>query len=155
MELCLAQWYCKWKSNAIYWNFIQIFAIRNSKEVQDMMLRLLPRLLILGILLLRNRVCCTVDGKTENQDATTQQLPVDLHLSAIDLPVELSSNCVCDRLSTSCFNRANASSCGARIFYLIVVHNNRTLDDALFLFCLLYTSPSPRDRQKSRMPSSA
>ena len=26
---------------------------------------------------------------------------------------------------------------------------------ALFLTCLLYTSPSPRDRQKSRMPSSA
>ena len=24
-----------------------------------------------------------------------------------------------------------------------------------FLDCLLYTSPSPRDRQKSRMPSSA
>ena len=24
-----------------------------------------------------------------------------------------------------------------------------------FHFCLLYTSPSPRDRQKSRMPSSA
>ena len=26
---------------------------------------------------------------------------------------------------------------------------------ALVLICLLYTSPSPRDRQKSRMPSSA
>ena len=26
---------------------------------------------------------------------------------------------------------------------------------AMFLGCLLYTSPSPRDRQKSRMPSSA
>ena len=25
----------------------------------------------------------------------------------------------------------------------------------LFMGCLLYTSPSPRDRQKSRMPSSA
>ena len=25
----------------------------------------------------------------------------------------------------------------------------------ILLFCLLYTSPSPRDRQKSRMPSSA
>ena len=25
----------------------------------------------------------------------------------------------------------------------------------LVWFCLLYTSPSPRDRQKSRMPSSA
>ena len=24
-----------------------------------------------------------------------------------------------------------------------------------YYFCLLYTSPSPRDRQKSRMPSSA
>ena len=33
-----------------------------------------------------------------------------------------------------------------------------TLSKALDLgvdFCLLYTSPSPRDRQKSRMPSSA
>ena len=27
--------------------------------------------------------------------------------------------------------------------------------DARLLHCLLYTSPSPRDRQKSRMPSSA
>ena len=25
----------------------------------------------------------------------------------------------------------------------------------VLVFCLLYTSPSPRDRQKSRMPSSA
>ena len=24
-----------------------------------------------------------------------------------------------------------------------------------YIYCLLYTSPSPRDRQKSRMPSSA
>ena len=28
-------------------------------------------------------------------------------------------------------------------------------DDELSCICLLYTSPSPRDRQKSRMPSSA
>ena len=28
-------------------------------------------------------------------------------------------------------------------------------DDARYWDCLLYTSPSPRDRQKSRMPSSA
>ena len=27
--------------------------------------------------------------------------------------------------------------------------------DGLSTYCLLYTSPSPRDRQKSRMPSSA
>ena len=33
----------------------------------------------------------------------------------------------------------------------------KTLDDKwlLYISCLLYTSPSPRDRQKSRMPSSA
>ena len=29
------------------------------------------------------------------------------------------------------------------------------LEEGQDLFCLLYTSPSPRDRQKSRMPSSA
>ena len=28
-------------------------------------------------------------------------------------------------------------------------------DQYLHMVCLLYTSPSPRDRQKSRMPSSA
>ena len=28
-------------------------------------------------------------------------------------------------------------------------------DDDQSIYCLLYTSPSPRDRQKSRMPSSA
>ena len=31
----------------------------------------------------------------------------------------------------------------------------QTSNVRLFTFCLLYTSPSPRDRQKSRMPSSA
>ena len=31
----------------------------------------------------------------------------------------------------------------------------RTREEALAYLCLLYTSPSPRDRQKSRMPSSA
>ena len=32
---------------------------------------------------------------------------------------------------------------------------NIYLASRLFVGCLLYTSPSPRDRQKSRMPSSA
>ena len=30
-----------------------------------------------------------------------------------------------------------------------------SMGDTMVLVCLLYTSPSPRDRQKSRMPSSA
>ena len=28
-------------------------------------------------------------------------------------------------------------------------------DEAVFVACLLYTSPSPRDKRQSRMPSSA
>ena len=33
--------------------------------------------------------------------------------------------------------------------------HEKSADTALFNFCLLYTSPSPRDRTRSRMPSSA
>ena len=41
--------------------------------------------------------------------------------------------------------------------WFIVIASNLTMGVAWhrFLACLLYTSPSPRDRQKSRMPSSA
>ena len=35
-----------------------------------------------------------------------------------------------------------------------LIHEDNSLDE-VGLICLLYTSPSPRDRQKSRMPSSA
>ena len=34
-------------------------------------------------------------------------------------------------------------------------HGEADFRDGEFRVCLLYTSPSPRDRQKSRMPSSA
>ena len=42
--------------------------------------------------------------------------------------------------------------------YMRVVRNTllrRVVEGTQFECCLLYTSPSPRDRQKSRMPSSA
>ena len=35
------------------------------------------------------------------------------------------------------------------------VRQGKVIDLELADICLLYTSPSPRDRQKSRMPSSA
>ena len=43
------------------------------------------------------------------------------------------------------------------IDYLMVKYKNlvRKKAKALFLICLLYTSPNPRDRTRSRMPSSA
>ena len=34
-------------------------------------------------------------------------------------------------------------------------HRGKEQDESFDCTCLLYTSPSPRDRQKSRMPSSA
>ena len=41
------------------------------------------------------------------------------------------------------------------IGYHWVIRRDGTLDPGRPIDCLLYTSPSPRDRQKSRMPSSA
>ena len=35
------------------------------------------------------------------------------------------------------------------------VEDDERFDNSKAIYCLLYTSPSPRDRQKSRMPSSA
>ena len=36
-----------------------------------------------------------------------------------------------------------------------IQHGHWSVFEQAFMTCLLYTSPSPRDRQKSRMPSSA
>ena len=45
---------------------------------------------------------------------------------------------------------------GTRIFYRLEnEHAQQLVADAIFQACLLYTSPSPRDRTRSRMPSSA
>ena len=45
----------------------------------------------------------------------------------------------------------------ASLFSVSRITSKRALDELASegLVCLLYTSPSPRDRQKSRMPSSA
>ena len=39
--------------------------------------------------------------------------------------------------------------------YKFQVFGEGQTSTAQYILCLLYTSPSPRDRQKSRMPSSA
>ena len=56
----------------------------------------------------------------------------------------------------------NAHGIGANAFALFTKNQRQWVAKpltqesiALFKDCLLYTSPSPRDRQKSRMPSSA
>ena len=43
----------------------------------------------------------------------------------------------------------------SNITYEFECSERNACDVELLMICLLYTSPSPRDRQKSRMPSSA
>ena len=50
------------------------------------------------------------------------------------------------------FSKA-VSNYGSNTFYIQILKSN--YQNPNITFCLLYTSPSPRDRQKSRMPSSA
>ena len=55
-------------------------------------------------------------------------------------------------------SQCNKSAAAARRIIAVVRRHFKKLDveDFLLIYnCLLYTSPSPRDRQKSRMPSSA
>ena len=48
------------------------------------------------------------------------------------------------------------SGCATRqISGQVIDRNGQPLDRVLVKVCLLYTSPSPRDRTRSRMPSSA
>ena len=50
---------------------------------------------------------------------------------------------------------ANAEVGGATTSVRAFPEYDAMLSRYSYLICLLYTSPSPRDRQKSRMPSSA
>ena len=59
------------------------------------------------------------------------------------------------------YNAATQDQAGLVIPVVITVYSDRSFSfetkspPAAVLFCLLYTSPSPRDRVLSRMPSSA
>ena len=53
------------------------------------------------------------------------------------------------------FTVVNGSITNVGVYLSDLPANNVLATEGLFSFCLLYTSPSPRDRQKSRMPSSA
>ena len=78
--------------------------------------------------------CSSESSKQHPLDDEEQlELPVDGHLSAELLPLELSNSCTCER-SPACISYHNATACGARILYLVGIHNNRTVADAVYLF---------------------
>ena len=109
----------------------------------------------------------------------TTRLDYD-HLYHIGSPVDVFKHCVLTALLRRCtekaspltylethagrglypFDSAEASTLSEYVdgYHKLRVHEGREklhADIAAYLACLLYTSPSPRDRSLSRMPSSA
>ena len=72
---------------------------------------------------------------------TTFHLLVGILIPGLALELRLAQNQKLSNLVSTVLSRIIALG----LLYLLVQ----------FLFCLLYTSPSPRDRTRSRMPSSA
>ena len=64
------------------------------------------------------------------------------------------SGAAADRASAYKANKYSSFS-NSHIFYPVAVETAGAWNRLAIELCLLYTSPSPRDRQKSRMPSSA
>src|SRR5678810_1366541 len=82
-------------------------------------------------------------------------------LSPILMAIDMLQLRVPDESSKKWFEvlRANAERGGSMVRQVLSfargVEGERVALQPKHLVCLLYTSPSPRDRQKSRMPSSA
>ena len=53
------------------------------------------------------------------------------------------------------FNPALIAMSAIKFLIVVLFYMHLKFDHKLFRVCLLYTSPSPRDRTRSRMPSSA
>ena len=90
-------------------------------------------------LLVRFGISCQKAALTAQQDLA--QIGIDIEVSTVD--------------TATIVSRRNA-----REYSIMALPSSTPFDDpdgywARFQCCLLYTSPSPRDRTRSRMPSSA
>ena len=105
----------------------------------------------------------------EDHNWNVWALPAELVGQSIGLAIQCDTDRVCSGINKGdvLFSRRipkeswKSSISSKRIYaitlkdcmHIVRVYNNDS--DGIYLTCLLYTSPSPRDRQKSRMPSSA
>ena len=98
-------------------------------------------------------------------DAFTSEEQVVLLVDEIDkADIEFPNDLLqeLDRMEFYCYELDKTIKAKKRPLVIITSNNEKDLPDAFlrrcffhYIACLLYTSPSPRDRQKSRMPSSA
>ena len=93
-------------------------------------------------------------GIEEQREAAVSLMPPERIIGEHD-DVALADGDIDNRRATCEFRTAGQHSADEQIFF-----GGESQDDARAAlgrrqFCLLYTSPSPRDRTRSRMPSSA
>ena len=69
--------------------------------------------------------------------------------------IKQKTNLICINRSSEKADKFHEELDTSNVKFLDLITDLALLDEAKCIDCLLYTSPSPRDRQKSRMPSSA
>eukprot|EP01017_Pseudomicrothorax_dubius_P046502 TRINITY_DN8198_c0_g1_i7.p1 TRINITY_DN8198_c0_g1~~TRINITY_DN8198_c0_g1_i7.p1 ORF type:complete len:308 (-),score=65.03 TRINITY_DN8198_c0_g1_i7:10-933(-) len=86
----------------------------------------------------------TSAGSRRVDEAVDAAIRMHLHEGPGDILVFLTGSEECEQARKQCYRKLEK-----------LIAQGREVPSMLIYTCLLYTSPSPRDRQKSRMPSSA
>ena len=84
------------------------------------------------------------ENKAPKQEAVEEKTILDLWPAEEKAQVDRNANMV-----------ANVRGDKAKVDFVLIQDVRVPMSTGTVKGCLLYTSPSPRDRQKSRMPSSA
>ena len=92
--------------------------------------------------------------KTQREISTALQTPFDVRVGNPNDAKE-NSQFPPENQANIPFNRSTKMSFKGDTTKPYTVGIKDIDESIVYYFCLLYTSPSPRDRQKSRMPSSA
>ena len=98
---------------------------------------------------------------TEDQSTTVATFLADPNNDVLNNDLEFNYDTVVPDLNIASIEGDSINQTIKLVYERLLTDNETIFDETigkanrLFVPCLLYTSPSPRDRQKSRMPSSA
>ena len=76
-------------------------------------------------------------------------------MSQLTIKLSDKADALIAQLQKEIFNRRRKKVSAAGVVETLVESGAKSQSDKRFATCLLYTSPSPRDVEESRMPSSA